>query len=116
MLPDGNEGLPAARPVRHQVAADTAVELRREALIQGPGGEFRLVEGGFEAQDALGQEGCYFRIGEDAPGGFEETGGSIRSSIPCRKRNSTGSCSKAMLWATSWGTRRSTSAPWTRSG
>ena len=44
-----------------------------------------------------------FGKGEDAPAGFEETGGSIRSSIPCRKRISTGSCSKAMLWATSWG-------------
>ena len=62
-----------------------------------------LAEGGFEAKGAFGQQRGYFGIGEDAPGGFDETGGAIRSSISCRKRNSTGSCSKAMLCATSWG-------------
>jgi hypothetical protein len=79
------------------------MELSHELFVERAGGELQVVEGGFEAQDTLGQQRSYLGIGEDATSGFDEPGGAIRSSISCRRRISTGSCSKAMLWDTSCG-------------
>src|SRR5260221_920525 len=99
-LSDGRQN---PRPLGHEVVTEGAVDLRGEPLVGRPRGEPGLVEGWFEEKDAFSQQRGYFGIGEDAPCGFDETGGAIRSSISCRKRISTGSCSKAMLCATSWG-------------
>ena len=92
---------PSSGPVGHEVGADSEVELRGKTLVEGPCGKLRLVEGCFEAKNVLGQQRGYFGAGEDTSGGFDEEGGAIWSRISWRRRISTGSCSKAMLWATS---------------
>lgn len=53
---------PLARPLRHEVVANAAVELGGEPFVGRPRGELRLVEGGFEAKDAFGQQRGYLNM------------------------------------------------------
>jgi hypothetical protein len=97
------DATPTPGPIRDEVVADTAVKLRRKPLVERCGGEIGRVEGLLRAQDALGEQRGYFRVGEETAAGFEIAGGAVRACISRRVLNATGSRSKAMLWATSTG-------------
>ena len=87
----------------NEIDTDRAMKFGGEIFVEEAFGKVTGIDPCFEADYLLGEQRCYFRVGEDTPRCVEISGSAIPARRLRRLAKSTGSLSKDMLWATSSG-------------